>query len=147
MNSTEQLIKIRDIIHSVNHVNLNDDISRPLTIYIMINNEHGINEALTPVAWNDEDEYVVALDFNNYNIRTTPAMGIDKAANQGLITFCPYSEITQLKVIVSEPDFDGVCDALPADLISDIMRENARFKIFKATDPEFAIKERQKTHY
>lgn len=149
MNTTAQLIKMRDFIHGINHTNLSDKKTRPLTIYIMINNEHGLSEAFVPVIWNDEDEFVYAFATNSYDIQTTPAMGLDKVNNACELILLPYSEITQFKTILSEVDFDAVCDKIGTAKISDAQRENIRMRYFRMTDPEYNIKLRQdpNNHY
>jgi len=143
----ELLIGIRGFIDNIQHINLNDAVSRPLTYQILTNNEHGFNSARNPIIWDDENERLYVFGINSYDFQQSQNYGNSKIPNPGMVTIITYEDIEQFKLVLSEPDFDAICDAIGGTLISDEQRKNIRTRLFVLTDPEYNIKQRQQTHY
>jgi hypothetical protein len=144
---TSEIIKIRNLVTSISHTNLNDGKARPIGYHIMLDNEHGINTTVCPTFWDDTNEMLYSFGINSFDFQNSINYGNGKIHNPGMVTIVDYSEIQQVKVILSEIDFDAFCDKVGSSIISAEQRENVRKKLFIATDPEYNIKLRAQTHY
>jgi hypothetical protein len=141
------VIKNRQLFESIARPNLNDGVVRPPAILIVMDNDLGINTALHPTIWDDENERVIIFGTNSYDMQGSIAMGTNKIQNPGTATIVQYPEIQQMKIILAEVDLDALCDKLGTTLIPNNVRENIRKKLFTLADPEFYIRQSMNTHY
>ena len=144
---TVKVIQNRQLIESLIRVNLNDNKLRAPAIIVVFDNDLGLNTALHPTVWDDANERVIFFGTNSYDVQGSTAMGNSTIRNPANVTIVQYEQIQQMKIVLCEEDFDLFCDAIGIALIPDEMRSILRTKLFVLTDPEYAIKQRQKTHY
>jgi hypothetical protein len=155
-DSVVTMIKMRDFLHGIMHTrktwNADHTVctakDEPLCIQIGINNEHGLNEALYPVVWNDADQFVIGFKYNSNHVQSgTQAIGHEKPKAVGELMLVNYNNIETLRAVIGEEEFDKACDKLGTTLVSAEQRENIRNKIFRMTDPKYYIANDQERPY